>query len=113
MNPDNPNFRETHDQRNRRQMHEARQAAGAHLDKELRHIENMIDPLPSFARGVQFGSLVIGGLNTMAPGMFGVAEWPLPIRMVVGLLCVTLAAHFLLRQRGFMIAQKINRSVSP
>jgi len=104
---------ETPQQRNERQMREARRESGKKLDHELREIEDMVDPLPSFARGVQFGGLTVGALNTMAPGMFGVADWPQPVRMIVGLAFILLAVHFLIRQRGFMNAQKINRSVAP
>lgn len=104
---------ETLQERRDRQIREARQDSADHLDHELRNIENKIDPLPSFARGVQVGGLTVGALNTMMPGMFGVAEWPHSVRMIVGLVFLLLAAHFLLRQRGFMMAQRVNRSVSP
>jgi hypothetical protein len=69
-----------------------------------------LDPLSTFIRGVQVGALVIGGVNTIFPGQFGVVDWPLWLRAVLGGACVLLAIHFLLEQRGYMIARRISKA---
>lgn len=104
---------ETAEQRGARKMLEARRAAGKELDKELRHIEPFVDPLPSFTRGVQFGAAICAAWQLFAPGFFGTDEWPQWVRAFIGMLFLVVAAHLLMRQRGFMLAQRINRGMRP
>lgn len=73
-------------------------------------IDTKLAPLPSFIRGVQVGALFVGGANTIIPGQFGVIDWPLWLRVILGGACVLLAVNYLLAQRGFMIAKRISRA---
>lgn len=82
----------------------------ADLKREKLLIDLKLDPMSAFIRGVQVGALVIGGINTIIPGQFGVVDWPLWLRVVLGGMCVLLAIHFLLQQRGFMIARRISKA---
>lgn len=93
------------------QRERCNQRVAEHLDNELREIEPFVDPAPSFVRGAQFGALAVGAFNLFFPGMFGVAEWPQPVRVVLGIAFLTGAAHLIMRQHGFMKAQRINRSL--
>ena len=80
------------------------------LKREKLLIALKLDPLATFIRGVQVGALVIGGVNTIFPGQFGVVDWPLWLRMVLGSGCILLAINFLLAQRGFMLARRISKA---
>ena len=78
------------------------------VEREL--IAWKLSPIASFCRGVQVGALFIGGVNTIIPGQFGVIDWPLWLRVVLGGACVLLAVNYLLAQRGYMIAKRISRA---
>lgn len=93
------------------QREKCNREVAAHLDNELRQIEPFVDPLPSFTRGAQFGALAVGAFNLFFPGMFGVAEWPQWARVMLGFLFLLVAAHLIIRQSGFMKAQRMNRSL--
>ena len=80
------------------------------LKREKLLIALKLDPLATFIRGVQVGALMIGGVNTIFPGQFGVVDWPLWLRAVLGSACILMAVHFLLQQRGFMIARRISKA---
>lgn len=82
----------------------------ADLKREKLMIDLKLDPMATFIRGVQVGALAIGGINTIFPGQFGVIDWPLWIRVVLGGALILLAIHFLLQQRGFMIARRISKA---
>jgi hypothetical protein len=77
---------------------------------ERERIALQLSPMTTFIRGVQVGALVIGGINTIFPGQFGVADWPLWMRLLTGGLCILVAVHFLLEQRGYMIAKRISKA---
>lgn len=79
------------------------------LAKERELIATKLHPHATFLRGIQVGALVIGGINTMIPGQFGVADWPLWIRLLAGVALIALAIHFLLEQRGYMIIKRISK----
>jgi cytochrome c biogenesis protein CcdA len=79
------------------------------LAKEREMIATKLNPHATFIRGIQVGALVIGGINTMIPGQFGVADWPLWIRLLAGVALIVLAIHFLLEQRGYMIIKRISK----
>ena len=87
----------------RRPLEQARAAERALIALKL-------DPVITFYRGVQVGALMIGGVNTIIPGQFGVIDWPLWLRAVLGGAFILLAVHFLLAQRGFMIARRISKA---
>ena len=91
-----------HDQK-RRPLEQARAA-----EREL--IATKLSPLATFIRGVLVGALMIGGVNTIFPGQFGVVDWPLWLRAVLGSGCILLAIHFLLAQRGYMLARRISKA---
>lgn len=80
------------------------------MDKERQLIVGKLSPLPCFIRGVQVGALMIGGVNTIFPGQFGVVDWPLWVRVMLGGACVLLAVNYLLVQRGFMLAKRISKA---
>ncbi len=101
------------DERSRRQIKEERLRSAGLLDGELRDIERMVDPTPSFLRGVQFGALIVGAFNLFAPAAFGVPDWPSSVRVMIGFGFLLLGLHVFVRQTGFMKAQKINRAVRP
>lgn len=87
----------------RRALEQARAA-----EREM--IAASLSPMATFIRGVQVGALMIGGVNTIFPGQFGVVDWPLWLRAVLGSACILMAVHFLLQQRGFMIAKRISKA---
>jgi hypothetical protein len=80
------------------------------LKRERLLINLKLDPMSAFIRGVQVGALMIGGINTIFPGQFGVVDWPLWLRVVLGGACILLAINYLLVQRGFMIAKRISKA---
>lgn len=80
------------------------------LAAEREMIATKLDPHSTFIRGIQVGALVIGGINTIFPGQFGVVDWPLWLRVVLGSGCILLAIHFLLEQRGLMIIKRISKA---
>jgi hypothetical protein len=80
------------------------------LAAERELVATKLHPRATFIRGVQVGALVIGGINTMIPGQFGVVNWPLWIRLSAGFMLIMLAMHFLLEQRGYMIIKRISKS---
>lgn len=82
----------------------------ASLKREKALIAAKLDPMASFIRGVQVGALMIGGVNTIVPGQFGVVDWPLWLRVVIGGACVLLAVNYLLAQRGFMVAKRMSKA---
>jgi hypothetical protein len=79
------------------------------LAKERELVATKLNPHATFIRGIQVGALVIGGINTMIPGQFGVAEWAWWIRTPIGFALILLAIHFLLEQRGYMIIKRISK----
>ena len=104
MNPTDKDMEayKLHDQK-RRPLEQAQAAERALIALKL-------DPMSTFIRGVQVGALMIGGINTIFPGQFGVVDWPLWLRVVLGSACILVAIHFLLEQRGFMIARRISKA---
>lgn len=68
-----------------------------------------LSPLLCFIRGVQVGALCVGAANTIVPGQFGVIDWPLWLRVLIGGAFLVLAVHYLLRQRGLMVMQRLGR----
>lgn len=80
------------------------------LAKERELIATKLNPHATFIRGVQVGALVIGGVNTMIPGQFGVIDWAWWIRTPIGIALILMAIHFLLEQRGFMIIKRISKA---
>ena len=104
MNPTDKDMEayKLHEQK-RRPLEQARAA-----EREM--IAASLSPMATFIRGVQVGALVIGGVNTIFPGQFGVADWPLWMRLLTGGLCILVAVHFLLEQRGYMIAKRISKA---
>lgn len=96
---------------NASEPHKVRHArVRAAMDKERQLIVGKLAPLPCFTRGVQVGALAIGGINTIIPGQFGVIDWPLWLRVVLGGALVLLAINYLLAQRGYMIAKRISKA---
>lgn len=77
---------------------------------EHKLIAEKLSPLASFCRGLQVGALAVGGVNTIVPGQFGVADWPLWLRAVIGGAFLLLAVNYLLAQRGFMVAKRISQA---
>lgn len=85
---------------------------GAETQKdERRLITSKLSPSASFIRGIQVGGLLVGGVNTIAPGQFGVADWPLWVRLIIGGIFLVMALNYLMAQRGWMKASQITRAV--
>ena len=82
---------------------------GAETQKDERElITNKLSPPASFIRGIQVGGLLVGGVNTIAPGQFGVADWPLWVRLIFGGIFLMTALNYLLTQRGWMRADALS-----
>ena len=80
------------------------------MSDERKLIATKLSPIASFCRGLQVGALAVGGVNTIVPGQFGVADWPLWLRAIVGGVCLLLAVNYLLAQRGFMVAKRVSKA---
>ena len=80
------------------------------MQEERMKIDAKLAPISCFTRGVQVGALTIGAVNTMIPGQFGVIDWPMWLRLLIGVVFLLLAVNYLLAQRGFMVAKRISRA---
>lgn len=80
------------------------------MQQERAKIDAKLAPISCFTRGIHVGALTVGAVNTMIPGQFGVIDWPLWLRLLIGIVFLLLAVNYLLAQRGFMIAKRISRA---